>query len=326
MTEVETLMGLLILLMAITGLGFARRPTVKNGIFFGLVCAAATLAKPVALLYPAMYLVLLGARALVVRRREGNQQRQIRLGPVVSMIATMAICLAPWIARNMVLTHGRFRGVSSNGPAEFLRGYVNAEPRFAFLRQNFGGGSAEQSKELWDAQANIYEDEILKRHGARFFNVDRIGMDLQFVGGEMTSAELEAQKEEIEKAEVKRRLLYEPGGVMRKFLIQLATFWYIVETPKKSMLVGGIAFVCLCLAAYGWIQARRHRIEIWPVASVIIYFNLIYALILALGRYSMPVYPTLLVLVSYGLCQIIGGGGNRSRRCDAGGNGRVSLR
>ncbi|HZO91465.1 MAG TPA: hypothetical protein VFB38_24295, partial [Chthonomonadaceae bacterium] len=148
-----------------------------------------------------------------------------------------------------------------------------------------------------------YEDALLRKHGMSFFSTERFGPHGEYMPME-ARVDLELKKEAIESAEVKRRLRQEPLGALRKFVIQIFTFWYVVDTRKKSLFVGGIALLALALAGYGWLRARQNHIATFPVVAVVVYFNLMYAAILAFGRYSMPVYPTLLVLSAYGLTQL----------------------
>jgi 4-amino-4-deoxy-L-arabinose transferase-like glycosyltransferase len=296
MTEVETSMGLLIALMALTGLNLYREPSLRNGALFGLVTGAASLVKPMALLYP---FVLLPWCWWMWWRESGSAQSGRSLWqPLAAALIVFVLCLFPWSLRNRIVSGGRFSNISSNGPGEFLRGYVNAQPKFVFLRQDFGGAGGQTMQ--WDGEANLYEDALLRQHGMSFFSIgpngDRRPMEARI--------DLELRKDQIESAEVKRRLLHEPGGFVKKFVLQLFSFWYVVETRKKSLVVGAIALVALVLAGYGWLRARRNGIVTFPVVSVVLYFNLLYAAILAFARYSMPVFPTLLVLSAYGLTQL----------------------
>lgn len=302
MTEVETTMGLLIALTALTGLNLYRQPTLGNGLLFGLVVGAATLVKPVALLYPFVFLLGFCWRWRRTRTQAAESAPRPWL-PVAAAVGMFLLCLLPWSLRNRIVTGGRFQGISSNGAGEFLRGYVNAQPKFALLRQDFGGSNP--SAMQWDWEANLYEDALLQKHGMSFFSTEQFGphgekrpMEARF--------ELELKKDAIEGAEAKRRLREEPLGFVKKFGTQVFTFWYVVETRKKSLLVGAIALIALSLAAFGWLRARRNGVDTFPVVSVVLYFNLLYAAILAFARYSMPVYPTLLVLSAYGLSQLRG--------------------
>jgi len=63
-----------------------------------------------------------------------------------------------------------------------------------------------------------------------------------------TSAHREIEKDRIESAEVKRRILEEPLAFVGKFMVQVLTFWYVVETRTKSLFVGAIAAVSRTVA------------------------------------------------------------------------------
>jgi hypothetical protein len=206
------------------------------------------------------------------------------------------------------VTNGEFKGISSNAPAEFLRGYVNAQPKYYLLQQDFGGG--DPTKEHWDPEANTYEEQLLRAHGASFYREQRDAEGHKhLVPTPMpgrTSADLELERDRIESVEMKRKLFAEPGAFLHKFTVQLFTFWYIVETRTKSLLVGGIALVMLTLAAIGYVRASRRGNSVWAIVVVMLYFNAIYAVFLALARYSMPLFPTLTILAAGGLATAAG--------------------
>jgi 4-amino-4-deoxy-L-arabinose transferase-like glycosyltransferase len=297
MTEVETLMGLWTVLLALTLHSLVTDPRPRAGAAFGAVAAAAALTKPVALLLPFVALPL----ALAHWTRAGMPLRRGLAGSAAA-VACFAVLLAPWIARNALLTNGEFMSISSNAPGEFLRGYVNAQPKYFLLQQDFGGSGP---GEKWDPEANLYEEAFLQSHGMPFYRAVRDAQGkTSFVPpapSGATSAMLEIEKDRIESAEMKRRLLHEPGAFLRKFAVQFATFWYVVETRQKSLLVGAIALVVLTLSALGAVCARRDGVAVWPVILVVLYFNAFYAAFLAFARYSMPLFPTLSVLAGGGL-------------------------
>ena len=296
MTEVETSMGLLTALLALTGLFFVRRPTVGNGAALGATAGLATLAKPIVLLFPIVFVALAG---LYWWRSKALDRRAI-VASVVAL-ACFGALLVPWSLRNSAITDGKFKGISSNGPGEFLRGYVNAQPKYFLLRQDFGGGGP---GEKWDPEANNFEEDFLRPYGIPFYRSgkDAAGNTVMIPPPPpgMISADLELEKDRVEGAEVKRRVLHEPGAFLYKFTAQFASFWYVVETRKKSLIVGSIALLVLAFAGLGVWRARRERALVWPVVIVIVYFNAIYAAFLAFARYSMPLYPTLTVLAAGG--------------------------
>jgi 4-amino-4-deoxy-L-arabinose transferase-like glycosyltransferase len=299
MTEVETCMGLAIALMALTSVNLALRPTPANGVLLGLAAGAATLIKPIAAIYPAVFGIAL---VLAWRNRPAAERRQP--GPVAAALCSLVVLVgtvAPWIVRNAIVSQGAFFGLSSNASGEFLRGYVLAEPRFFLLKQNVGG--SDPGGHQWDWDANLLEDALLRRHGTSVFSVTRFGPH-----GELQPVEervsYEVRKDRIESAEVKRRILHEPRTAAFKVIVQLFTFWYIVETRTKSLVVGGIAAVAIAMALFGFARARRRGLIVYPVVTLLLYQNIVYAVFLGLARYSMPLFPTLLILSAYGCTQL----------------------
>ncbi|HLK36603.1 MAG TPA: hypothetical protein VKU41_07600 [Polyangiaceae bacterium] len=295
MTEVETFMGLWTVLLAATGLSLAARPGPRTAVAFGVAAAAATLTKPVALLYP----IVFGAVAIRDWISLGVPRRVIVQG-VGCALGSFLLLLLPWSLRNIAVTDGHFTGISSNAPGEFLRGYVNAQPKYYLLRQDFGGGAP---GEKWDPEANVFEDQVLAAHG-----FDRLGPEYAPPGAMPrfpVSALHEVEKDRIESAEVRSRVLKDPASFLHKFAVQFFTFWYIVETRRRSVLVGLVALAMLVLAGIGTVRAQRTGQLVWPVFAVILYFNVIYAAVLAFARYSMPLFPTIVVLAAGGLASLV---------------------
>jgi 4-amino-4-deoxy-L-arabinose transferase-like glycosyltransferase len=325
MTEVETLMGLCIALLALSSHVLAAHPAASTGLGFGASAALATLAKPIALLYPAAFLPL-----AIWQWQRRRVPLRASAAATAAAAACLAVLLAPWMVRNHVVTNGQFTGISSNAPGEFLRGYINAQPKYFLLRQDFGGyGPGEK----WDPEANAWEKSFLASHGMPFYQyVRRADRSLTMVPAPppgYTSALLEVEKDRIESAEMKRRLLHEPGAFVRKFAVQAATFWYIVETRSRSLLVGGIALGVLLLAAFGARSAYVQGATVWPILLVIVYFNAMYAAFLAMARYSMPLFPTLSVVAAGGLVWFVrltyGAIRQRTRAGAAGLSGRTPI-
>jgi len=301
MTEVETLMALNIALLAATGLTLVERPNATTGATFGLVSALATLTKPIVLLYPFVFLPL--AFWYSGKKGAGRGQRVIAS---VAAIACFGALLLPWSLRNAFLTNGEFYGISSNAAGEFLRGYINAQPKYYLLQQDFGG--TDPRTEKWDPEANTYEERLLGAHGVPFYWAARDGAGKPVIlpppPPGVTPAMIEVEKDRIESAEMKRKLIQEPFGFLKKFAVQLFTFWYIVETRAKSLLIGSIAAVVLAFSIAGYVRASRRNALVWPIIAVLVYFNLIYAAFLAFARYSMPLYPTLAMLAGGGVAAL----------------------
>lgn len=272
--EVEATMTLLITLMTWTSLRLVRRPSACAAAAGGLVTGLAVLAKPLPLLYPLVVAWLLWTRAR--RRRERYPAAALAIYVVV-----MAIVVAPWVVRNHLVTHGRYLGISANASGEFLRGYVTAWPEFWLLRRPFRGN--------WDVAANRFEAALLRRHGLDYdtFRKESVGNSLL--------------KDRVENRIAARMVIGRPLVFARKVAIQALTFWYLVETPAKSLAVGLLALLALGLAARGASLAWRNGVSVAPLVATVLYFNVLYAVVLAFARYSMPVFPSLLALSAGGL-------------------------
>jgi 4-amino-4-deoxy-L-arabinose transferase-like glycosyltransferase len=283
--DVETLNMLLLTLLTYTAVLLYERPTVARAVAAGVVVGLAVLTKPMPMLFPFALMALLAVR----RRRPGQP---FPWAAAAAMVLAPAVLCAPWAARNYVVSGGRFVGVSSNAAGEFLRGFVNVQPRFFLLRVPFQG--------LWDVEANRYENSITKPRGLDFIIEE---------GGQWRPmpqiVDNEVRRDQIEGEYARQLILRQPLAVLRKFVIQVFTFWYVVETPAKSLMVGASALVALVLAFIGLKRARRDGAPVAPVVLVVAYHNLLYAALLALARYSMPLFPTLLILSANGLASLL---------------------
>lgn len=60
----------------------------------------------------------------------------------------------------------------------------------------------------------------------------------------------------------------------------------------------------LSFALFGWLRARAAHPGVFVIVCTILYFNIIYAVFLSFARYSMPLYPILLILTAYGIREL----------------------
>jgi Dolichyl-phosphate-mannose-protein mannosyltransferase len=312
MTEVEILTGLFAVLLAYTGLRVLARPRLSTGVWFGLVAAADTLTKPITQYYPVFFFALLWGW-WIWRARRAQQPvswRALLTRPRVfatcAALLVFGLALVPWMIRNRMVTNGQFSGISSNASGEFLRGYVYTQPKYVLLQQDLGGQPGVPGA---DPEANAYEDQLLLQqglvpYGYHYFHAGVVDASPPIPAG-VTSAQIEAQKDQVEDAVARSRVLHDPVGSLGKFLAQLATFWYIVETRFTSLVLGGMALVLLALSVLGVLRARRASVVTWPVVAVALYLNLVYAATVAVARYSMPLYPLLLIFAAGGLASLV---------------------
>ncbi|MCL5284013.1 MAG: glycosyltransferase family 39 protein [Armatimonadetes bacterium] len=284
--EVEATMTLLITAMTYTAVRCYQDKSVLWGCLLGIATGLASLTKAVALFYPFVFIGLLWWNWKHNKSEWGSSSvRKI----IIALLIGLGLTISPWFIRNEIVTHGEFHGISSNASGEFIRSFINVEPKFVFLQTPFGHGN-------WDWQANMFENGLLKKHGMEFI----ARKNGRYVLVPM-NLKMELKKELLENHIALELVMKHPLWFLWKEFIQIFTFWYVVETPKKSIIVGCIALFCLGFGWYGIMAARRQQIPVEPVVSLVLYFNGIYALILSFARYSMPVYPSLLPLTAYGL-------------------------
>ena len=88
--------------------------------------------------------------------------------------------------------------------------------------------------------------------------------------------------------------------MVRKTAVGVFAFWYQLTSLKNSLLVLFCAVVAWALAIVGWRRARRDQLVVWPFVLPAFYLNAVLAVLLALGRYSAPVIPALLVVSGFG--------------------------
>jgi 4-amino-4-deoxy-L-arabinose transferase-like glycosyltransferase len=260
---------------------FYEQPTLKRGVLVGLVAGAATLTKAVPLLLPVLFMIGIALSYRSARRR--GEQRPTPWKPIVAVFLAMGCTILPWTIRNYHASHHVVL-VSTGTSDAFLRGFIFTETPYITL----------QKPPYTDAEnaSNAYFIGLAEAAGTDWRN-DDYGMD------------------RLLNKEAKRRLIHEPGAVARKTAIGLLTFWYEMTDFKNSLVAFVLAVGAWALAIVGWRQARRERRPTWLLLLPVFYFNILLAFLLALGRYSVPILPALLVVSAFGVDTLL------SRRASA---------
>jgi hypothetical protein len=193
------------------------------------------------------------------------------------MLVVMGCTILPWTIRNY-RSSGHFVLVSTGTSDAFLRGFIFSRTEFITL----------QKPPYTDAEneSNAYFQALARAEGTVWQKNDY-------------------QTDQILNREAKRRLLAEPAQVARKSFVGLFTFWYQLTSLKNSLLALVLAIGAWALALVGWRRARRERRPSWLLLLPVIYLNVSLALLLALGRYSVPILPALLALSAYGVDSLL---------------------
>ena len=269
--QVECFLTFFMTLMVWCGVRFLDKPTIANGAALGAAGALGALVKGVLVVCPPVFAVFWLVRRL--RRRE-----PLQIASVAAIGVAMCIVILPWTARNYKVTGGQFVLISVNAGGEFLRGYVFAQPKYYLLQQRpYVEGELEANQmeiDLFKAQGLVWERD-------------------------------EAETERVVSKAAKEKLHGDPAGFVRKFFIGVFTFWYELTNRSNSLAIGSVALVSWALAIFGWFRARAANIAVWPLLQPILTVNLLYAVLLSLGRYSAPTIPTLMVLTSWGIVSVL---------------------
>ena len=250
---------------------FLERPSLRTGALAGAAAGLASLTKAVVVLYPALFAAVLVGVALWPRRRVE------RTGPpwagLFALFLAMGLVIAPWTIRNYRAT-GHPILISSGLSDAFLRGYVFSRLDYALLRKPPYTDAENEVNELFRSLARNAGTEWQRN---------------------------EYETDQILNRAAKAKLLAEPEQFLRKFAVGLFAFWYEMTSRANSLLVGSLALVTWGFAWIGWSRARREGRPAWGLVLPALYLNIFLAALLALGRYSAPIMPGLLVVAAYGV-------------------------
>lgn len=246
---------------------FYERPTIRNGVLLGVVGTITTLSKGVALPAMAAYCVFWLYRWW--KKAPGAERS---LPAILAIGITMAVMIAPWTYRNYRVS-GHFVLLTPGTPDAFLRGYIFTRTEFATL----------QKPPYTDAEneSNALFRRIAAENGTTW-EKDEIQDDIN------------------NKREMKRMIKEHPFLTVRKVVVGLFTFWYEMTSLRNSLVPFTLAIGNWILAIVGMRQARREKRPFFALLLPIVAVNAFVALLIPLGRYSVPVLPTLAILAAYG--------------------------
>lgn len=266
--HMESMLTLLFTWTVWRAIKFYDKPTVLNGILLGFVGMIGTLTKGVILPVLLAYGVGFGLRWL--RRVPGAAGS---LPGMIAVAVTVVCMIAPWTYRNYSVS-GKVVLLTPGTADSFLRGYIFTRTEFATL----------QKPPYTDAEneCNALFRKIAKDAG--------------------TTWEEDEVADEANNSKVMKRWIVErPLDTVRKVVMGLFTFWYEMTSLKNSLIPFTLAIGSWVLAAIGFKRARREGRPLWLLLVPILVTNVFVAVLIPLGRYSVPVLPCLSVLAAFGL-------------------------
>jgi 4-amino-4-deoxy-L-arabinose transferase-like glycosyltransferase len=273
--HLETQLTFLVTLMIWCTLRFYYRRTVVNGALVGAVAALAALTKAVVMVYPLVFIVAILLAVRVARRR--GEPSPIPWGSFAAMLVTLAVVISPWTIRNYGTTR-HIVPISSGTSDAFLRGLIFSRTEFVTLQ--------DPPYTVAENESNAYFRRLAEEAGTVWEADDY-------------------ETDEILNDEMWRVIREEPQEVVRKSFVGLFAFWYQLTSLKNSVLILVCAIGAWALAIVGWRRARRESTVVWPLLLPAFYLNIILALLLALGRYSAPILPALLVVSAFGVDTLV---------------------
>jgi hypothetical protein len=194
--------------------------------------------------------------------------------PGVAAIAlTSAVLIAPWTYRNYEVSH-RFVLLTPGTADSFIRGYIFTRAEFATLQKppyKYAEGECiELFREIaTDAGTTWEADEVVD--------------------------------EDNNKRWMKQYMREHPLDTVRKIVVGLFTFWYEMTSLTTSLVPAILAIACWALTFLGLKRARDETRRQWMLLLPIIVMNVLVALLIPLGRYSVPILPLLAILAAFGV-------------------------
>lgn len=270
--HLETLLTSLFTLTLWLSVRFYEQPTLANGLAMGAACGLASLTKAVVILYPLLFVAVWIFQRLLARK--SGRVRPLPALAAASIFVAMGLVILPWTVRNYRVTGGHFVLITTGLSDAFIRGYIFSKPEYALLRLPPYTFAEQESNRTLKAicakagaiwQANDVEtDKILNREAIAWLKAD-------------------------------------PMAFIRKFITGLFTFWYQMTSRANSIITGLPALIGIVLGFIGWLRSRREGQPAWLLILPILYLNTSLAALLALGRYSAPIIPVLMVLAAFGV-------------------------
>lgn len=270
--HMETFLAFMCTLTIWMTVRFYDRPSIANGILLGIVGMCTTLTKGVMLPYLGVFGLIMGVSAL---KRRSTQEFMA----VVLMFVAMAVVLAPWTYRNYQVTGGRFVLLTPGASDSFLRGYIFTRWEFATLKRPPYTDAENES--------NDWFRKIARDNGTEW--------ELDEVVDEKNNARV-----------VKDLIVTQPLDTARKIFVGLFTFWYQMTSLRNSLIPGSLAIIGWGLTFVGLRRAHQESRPSWLIWLPIVVMNVFVAILIPLGRYSIPILPCLMILAAFGVDTLLG--------------------
>jgi len=265
---VELPFALFILIMVYAAGQALKNPSLKNLILFGIFAAISALCKAVTLLFPIFLAICICFLYIFKNHSINHLSRADLLKILIIPSVIMMVVITPWTLRNNSVS-GSWVLVSSNMGLEFFRGNVFAEENSFLLTQTI---------------PQIYEKSVKKEN--------------EVIARSYYTKPTWAQIDRLFTPLMWDFIFHSPQRFAVKVIKQIPAFWMRGETREKSYIF--IIFSIGSIIAFigGFVKLRKKIILTYVILSFVVYLNLLHASLLALARYSMPLYPLLTIIAT----------------------------
>lgn len=260
----EIVLATLLLAISLAFVKLLERPTLALSLVCGALLGVAILTKSVFILLPP----LLGF-FLIMAHRNRNVIAYSAL-----IIAASYLIVAPWTMRNYIVSQQII-------PVHLNLGYnlvIGEWVERNFFRTPLSFGTP------WDL-ADVERSQLLFE---QFGNADFSALPELDVDRYLTEVSIQ-------------RITSEPIRFVKRIAINSATFWYLGDTPPKTLAIIGLQVPLLLLAGAGLFKLwRRVPLICAFLALLVVYYWGLHGAIVGAFRYSMPLIPLLLPFAVYG--------------------------
>ncbi len=257
----ETLLVLGVSFLAYRLVRFHRTPTFGRGLMLGIVVGFLILVKAGFLLFIPFLLVY------YLLKRNFSAVRHC----LFALVCAVVIIL-PWIVRNYRVS-GILIPVQTTAASNYLIGNAVAHDFFQHpLSLSIPMQKGTEEIAQWMDEADLSP----------------------------TDAE-EAEGESILRQKAVESFLSNPLFLLQKGGTQAFTFWYLGETPPKSLIILIVQFPILFFAVRRIRKAVRESTLVVPLLLIITYWWGVAAIFVAHARVAVPIMPLVLLLAVYGI-------------------------
>jgi 4-amino-4-deoxy-L-arabinose transferase-like glycosyltransferase len=88
-----------------------------------------------------------------------------------------------------------------------------------------------------------------------------------------------------------------PFHIFWRTIVNMVTFWYLSESPTKSIILAMVQLPFLLIFLYSFKKLLNRYTLMKPILWLIVYYTILHSLIIGWARYSVPIIPLIILSV-----------------------------